>query len=64
MSADEVEAAIGGYILLNVPDLDAAVAVARTFLPVALGVSVEVRELTWPCPVSQRHEARLAEKAG
>lgn len=60
----ESKETIGGYILLNVPDLDAAVAVARTFPPVSLGVSVEVRELTWPCPVSRRHEARLAEKAG
>ena len=57
----ESKETIGGYILLNVPDLDAAVAVAKTFPPVMLGVSLEIRELTWPCPVSQRHEARLTE---
>lgn len=56
----ESKETIGGYILLNVPDLDAAVAVAKTFPPVMLGVSLEVRELTWPCPVSQRHEQRIS----
>lgn len=58
----ESKEAIGGYIMLRVDDEKEAVAIAKTFPPVGLGLVVEVRELTDVCPVSQRLREKM-EKA-
>jgi hypothetical protein len=57
----ESKEAIGGYIVLRVDDENEAVAIAKTFPPVARGVVVEIRELTEVCPVSQRLRNKLSE---
>lgn len=60
----ESKESIGGYIIINATDCDAAVAIVKTFPPVELGVHVEIRQLTDVCPISQRlAESHIASSA-
>jgi hypothetical protein len=58
----ESKEAIGGYFLLNVKDLDEAVAIAKECPGLAHGAVVEVRPLAEECPLVEqaRAEAQLA----
>ena len=57
----ESKEAIGGYFLLTVNDLDAAVAIAKDCPILNFGGSVEVRPVAEQCPMSQRLEKELAQ---
>ncbi len=50
----EAKEAIGGYLMFNVPDLDAAVAIAKTCPLLEYGADVEVRPVLDLCPTMQR----------
>lgn len=50
----ESKEAVGGYLLLNVANLDEAVAVAQTWPGLAYGGSVEVRPVAQECPLMAR----------
>lgn len=60
----ESKETIGGYIIIRARTLDEAAEIAGTFPPIALGVSVEVRELTGICPVSQRLTEKIDHLSG
>src|SRR6266513_5289603 len=59
----ESKEAIGGYFLLQVKDLDAAVAIAQECAGLAYGAVVEVRPLAEECPVGveARAQAQLVQ---
>lgn len=42
---------VGGFFLLNVADLEEATVIGRQCPGLRYGISVEVRPLTWYCPV-------------
>ena len=55
----ESKEVVGGYIVLNADTIEEAAEIAKTFLPLERGLTIELRELAIECPVSQRHEERL-----
>jgi hypothetical protein len=56
----ESKEAVGGYLILQVDDLDEAVAIAKTFPCLEYGATVEVRPLAEECPTFQRVREQLA----
>ena len=50
----ESKEAVGGYFLVNVRDLDEAIAIARTFPGLEHGMQVEVRPVAEECPMAAR----------
>lgn len=58
----EAKESIGGYFLLNVPSMDAAVAIAQQCPGLPYGVRVEVRPVAPECPIASelREEGKLA----
>jgi hypothetical protein len=56
----ESKEAIAGYILIQATDLDDATAVARTNPVLALGATIEIRQVLPECPVTKRAQERLA----
>lgn len=58
----ESKETIGGYFLLKVPDIDAAVAIAKDCPGLPYGIRVEVRQVAPECPIAAelRAEANLA----
>ncbi|MGI8602073.1 MAG: YciI family protein [Verrucomicrobiales bacterium] len=56
----ESKEAIGGYFLLQVADLDEAVAIAQGCPILEYGSSVEVRPVAQQCPTMQRVNQELA----
>ena len=61
----ESKETIGGYFLLKVPTLDAAVAIAQQCPGLPYGIRVEVRPVAGECPIAEelRSEARLVQHA-
>lgn len=59
----ESKEAIGGYFLLNVKDMDEAVAIAKECPGLPYGVKIEVRPVMDHCPMSceAKAETQLAE---
>jgi hypothetical protein len=55
----ESKEAIGGYLLLDVPTLEEAAAIARSSPGLDYGISIEVRPVTDECPVFRRVRDRL-----
>ena len=56
----ESKEAIGGYFLLQVDDLDEAVAIAKQCPVLEYGSTVEVRPVAEECPTFQRVKEQLA----
>jgi hypothetical protein len=58
----ESKETIGGYFLLNVKTMDAAVAIARECPGLPYGIRVEVRPVAAECPIAEelRADAQLA----
>jgi hypothetical protein len=56
----ESKEAIGGYFLLQVDDLQEAVAIARECPALEYGLKVEVRPVAEECPQMQRANEQLA----
>jgi hypothetical protein len=56
----ESKEAIGGYFLLNVPNLEAAIAIAQQCPGLDYGLQVEVRPVAAQCPSLQRASEQLA----
>lgn len=56
----EAKEAIGGYLLLQVDDLDAAVGIARECPALEYDLTVEVRPIAAQCPALQRANEQLA----
>ena len=59
----EAKEAIGGYFLLNVANMDEAVAIAKQCPGLAYGAKVEVRPVLAECPLAGQAEEQLAEAA-
>jgi hypothetical protein len=59
----ESKEAIGGYFLLQVDDLEEAVAIARECPVLEYGTTVEVRPIAEECPTLQRVKEQLAHAA-
>ena len=59
----ESKEAIGGYFLLQVDDLDEAVAIAKQCPVLEYGSTVEVRPVAEECPTFQRVREQLADAA-
>jgi hypothetical protein len=57
----ESKEAIGGYFLLQVADLDEAVAIARQCPVLEYGSTVEVRPIAEECPTFRRVKEQLAD---
>jgi hypothetical protein len=57
----ESKEAVGGYLILQVDDLDEAVAIAKAFPCLDHGASVEVRPVVEDCPTFQRAREQLAQ---
>jgi len=60
----ESKEAIGGYFMLEVDNIDEAVAIAQECPALAYGVKVEVRPVMAQCPLAAegaQHERQLAE---
>jgi hypothetical protein len=57
----EAKEAIGGYLILTVPDLDTAVAIARECPLLDWGAQVEVRPVLEQCPTMQILDEHRAE---
>lgn len=56
----ESKEAVGGYLMLTVDDLDAAVEIARSCPTLDYGITIEVRPVLDECPVFKRVRERLA----
>jgi len=58
----ESKEAIGGYFLLKVDSMDAAVAIAKQCPGLPYGIRVEVRQIAGECPMARqlKEEAQLA----
>jgi hypothetical protein len=56
----ESKEVVGGYLLLQVDDLDAALAIAKSCPTLDYGISIEVRPVLEDCPVFKRVRERLA----
>jgi hypothetical protein len=56
----ESKEAIGGYFLLQVPDINAAVAIAKQCPILDYGATVEVRPVAGQCVSMQRAQEQLA----
>jgi hypothetical protein len=50
----EAKEVIGGYLMIAVPDLAAATAIARECPTLDCGIAIEVRPMLDECPISQR----------
>ncbi len=59
----ESKEAIGGYFLLQVADLDAAVEIAKQCPALDYGLTVEVRAVAEQCQTFQRAQEQLAQVA-
>src|SRR5690348_6123458 len=60
----ESKESIGGYFLLKVNSMDAAVAIAKECPGLPYGIHVEVRQVAGECPlVEQSREAQLVQQA-
>lgn len=59
----ESKEAVGGYLLLEVADMDEAVAIGRECPLLDWGGQVEVRPIVQQCPTMQQVDARLAAAA-
>jgi hypothetical protein len=57
----ESKEAVGGYLLLQVNDLNEAVEIARSNPALRYGITVEVRPVLAECPILERHP-ELAER--
>lgn len=55
----ESKEAIGGYLVLQVNDMDEAVAVAKAYPCLDYGAAVEVRPVAEECPTFQRVKEQL-----
>jgi hypothetical protein len=51
----ESKEAVGGYLLLQVEDLNEAVEIARSTPTLKYGITVEVRPVLAECPILERH---------
>jgi hypothetical protein len=56
----EAKEAIGGYLLLEVDNLDEAVAIARTCPTLEYNITIEVRPVLDECPCFKRAREKLA----
>ena len=56
----ESKEAIGGYLLVEADDLEAALAIAKASPSLEYGVSIEVRPVLGECPIRQRLKERAA----
>jgi hypothetical protein len=56
----ESKEVVGGYLLLQADDLDAAVAIAKSCPSVDYGITIEVRPVLEECPIFERARARMA----
>jgi len=56
----ESKEVVGGYLLLQVDDLHAAVAIAKSCPTLDYGISIEVRPVLEECPVFKRVREQLA----
>lgn len=60
----ESKEAIGGYLLVQVADLEEAVAIAQSCPTLEHGISIEVRPALSECPITKRlRERRIAAAA-
>ncbi len=59
----ESKEAIGGYFLLNVSDLDEAVAIAQGCPGLPYGAKVEVRPVAAECPMAEEARAEMEHAA-
>jgi len=50
----ESKEAIGGYFLLQVDDIDEAIALAKTFPGLEYGTQIDVRPVSTECPMAAR----------
>ena len=55
----ESKEAVGGYLMVQAIDLEAAAAIAKTCPSLNYGVTIEVRPVLEECPVFQRAKERL-----
>ena len=59
----ESKEAIGGYLLLQVADIEEAVAIAQTCPTLEYGISVEIRPALHECPIAKRLREQQVEVA-
>jgi hypothetical protein len=59
----ESKEAVGGYFLLDVADMNEALAIAKQCPSLALGASVEVRPVAEVCPTFRQAQEAMAELA-
>jgi hypothetical protein len=59
----EAKESVGGYFIVQVDDIDAAVAIAQECPVLEFGTAVEVRPIAEECPTFERIKNRLAEAA-
>lgn len=59
----EAKEAVGGYLLVNAPTLEEAVALAKECPTLKYGLFIEVRPVLVACPITDRVEAQLASQA-
>lgn len=59
----ESKEAVGGYLILQLNNLDEAVAIARGYPCLEYGATVEVRPIAGECPTFQRVKEQLAQTA-
>lgn len=59
----ESKEVVGGYLLLQVEDLQAATMVAQSCPTLEYGITIEVRPVLEECPVFERARERLAQAA-
>lgn len=55
----ESKEAVGGYLLVEAPDMEAALAIAKSNPTLEYGVSIEVRPVLEECPVFQRAKEKM-----
>ena len=59
----ESKEAVGGYLILQVDDVDEAVAIAKSNPILEYGITIEVRPLLDECPTFERARKRLLSHA-
>jgi hypothetical protein len=59
----ESKEAVGGYLLVQADNLDAAVAIAKSNPTLEYGVTIEVRSVLEECPIFQRAKEQLLSDA-